>query len=58
MLIGRSADPNTWKWLTGEANVKGPDADDAAAAAKVAEAQKAAPEPETIEPGPTDLDLD
>jgi hypothetical protein len=57
MLIGRSADPNTWRWLTGEANVKGPNAGDGAAPAKVA-AQKAPPEPEIIEPGPTDLDLD
>jgi len=60
MLIARSADPNNWRWLTGEGKVAPGDAadDDAAPpAVKLVDAHKLPPpKPERVTPGPTDLD--
>jgi hypothetical protein len=61
MLIARSADPNTWKWFTGEARVAdagGDDPDNAAADRAPAGNQpvQQPQQPEEVTPGPTDLD--
>src|SRR5688572_11441008 len=56
MLIARSADPNSWRWLTGEGKVA---VDQAAEPADdpFADAKKLAPPvPERVTPGPTDQD--
>jgi len=56
MLIARSADPNSWRWLTGEGKVAVDQADEPADE-PVADAKKLAPPvPERVTPGPTDQD--
>jgi hypothetical protein len=56
MLIVRAADPNTWRWLTGEGKVKVADAAIPAVEKQPADAEKQPPQPERVTPGPTDLD--